>query len=132
MDKKRKGIKVLIVDDEEIIREVLSYAIKGRGFISEDAKNGKEALKKVAQGRPDIIILDVAMPEMDGLEACKQLRENPYTLNIPIIFLSAQRNLDKFIQGMPGAAIKYIAKPCDIEDLLKQIDNCTPGKNLLR
>ncbi|MDP3732145.1 MAG: response regulator [Candidatus Omnitrophota bacterium] len=131
MDKKNKGVKVLIVDDEEIVREVLSYAIKGRGFIIEDARNGREALEKVAQGRPDIIILDVAMPEMDGLQVCKQLRENPYTRNIPIIFLSAQRDIDKFIQGMPGAAIKYIAKPCDIEYLLKQIDNCATDKNPL-
>ncbi len=131
MDKNNKGVKVLIVDDEEIVREVLNYAVKGRGFISEDARNGREALEKVAQGRPDIIILDVAMPEMDGLQVCRQLRENPYTRNIPIIFLSAQRDIDKFIQGMPGAAIKYIAKPCDIEYLLKQIDNCVTGKNPL-
>ena len=90
MRKKNKRTKVLIVDDEEIVREALSYIFDKVGFITEEAKNGKEALIKVAQTKPDIIILDVAMPELDGTQACIRLRGNPETQNIPIIFLSAQ------------------------------------------
>jgi len=79
--------------------------------------------KKVAQDKPDIIILDVTMPEMDGVEACKRLRENPDTQDIPIIFLSAQRRIPEAIQNMPGAPIEYIEKLCNIEYLINRIDN---------
>ncbi len=118
--------KILIVDDESNTREILRYIFKGGGFIIEDARNGKEALQKVAQDKPDIIILDVAMPEMDGFQACKQLRENPDTKDIPIIFLSAQRDIVEFIQDMPGATIEYIEKPCDIVYLIKRVNNLLP------
>ncbi|MFH1678553.1 MAG: response regulator [Candidatus Omnitrophota bacterium] len=123
MGVQNKGKKVLIVDDQENIREVISYVLEERGFIAEDAENGKEALKKVAQDKPDIIILDVAMPEMDGIQACRLLRENPDTRDIPIIFLSAQqRRVFEFISGMQGASIEYIDKPCDMEYLIRRIN----------
>ncbi len=123
MRRNNKGTKVLIVDDKANIREILSYIFKKRGFIVEGAVSGKEALQKIAQDKPDIIILDVIMPEMDGLETCKRLRENPDTQNIPIIFLSAQRHIAGVIQSIPGAAIEYIQKPCDVEYLLKRINS---------
>jgi DNA-binding response OmpR family regulator len=63
------------------------------------------------------------MPLMDGLQVCRRLKENPDTQDIPIIFLSAQGGIDRIIQGMPGAAIKYIEKPCELEYLLAQINN---------
>ena len=131
MSKKNKCARVLIVDDEEIIREIISYAIKENGFIAEGASNGEEALKKVAQERPDIIILDVAMPQMGGFEVCERLRKNPDTRDIPIIFFSAQRGIEEIIQDMPGAPIEYIEKPGDIEYLLKQINSLVIDKNPL-
>jgi len=123
MGAKKKGVKVLIVDDEEGIREVIGYILEKRGFIAEDAGNGKKALEKVAQEKPDIIILDIAMPEMDGLQTCKRLRENPDTQDIPIIFLSAQSRPTALAREAPGAPIEYIGKPCDIEHLLRRIDS---------
>jgi CheY-like chemotaxis protein len=123
MEIKREDAKVLIVDDEEIIRKIMIYAFKERGFIAKVAKNGKEALKKVAQDKPNIIILDIRMPEMDGIQTCKRLREDPDTQDIPIIFLSAQRPTSEAIQDMPGAAIEHIEKPCNLEYLFKRVDN---------
>lgn len=123
MGTKKKHTKVLIVDDRANIREMFSYILEERGFIAEVAKDGKEAVQKVAQDKPNIIVLDVTMPEMDGLQACKQLRENPDTQDIPIIFLSAQRHVVEVIQDIPGAAIEFIEKPCDIEYLFERINS---------
>ncbi len=121
MRAKKKGAKILIVDDAKIIREIVGYVLEERGFVCEDAGNGKEALLKVNREKPNIIILDIAMPEMDGFQTCKRLRGNPDTQDIPIIFLSAQKPSAEVVENMPGAAIRYIEKPCDAECLLKQI-----------
>ncbi len=118
---KDNQINVLIVDDQECIRESMSYILGELGFTPEEANNGKEALDKISQNRPDIIILDVVMPVMDGIETCKRLRENPDTRNMPIIFLSGQAHVDQMISGIPGPAIKCMEKPCNIEYLAEQI-----------
>jgi CheY-like chemotaxis protein len=114
-------INVLIVDDEECIRESMSYILGELGFAPEEANNGKEALDKVSQKRPDVIILDVAMPVMDGIETCKRLRENPDTRDIPVVFLSGQAHIDQMISNIPGPKIKCMEKPCDIKYLAEQI-----------
>lgn len=123
MRKKNKATKILIVDDEDNVREVISYVLEEKGFITDEAKDGKDALKKISRIKPDAIILDIGMPGMDGLQACRRLRENPRTQNIPIIFLSAQECAAEFIRDMPGAAIEYIEKPFDLAHLLKRIDH---------
>lgn len=125
LKKRGANLKVLVVDDEESVRKSLSYIFETKGFIVKEAENGQEALEKITQDKPDIIILDVAMPQMDGLKACKQLRKNPDTQDIPIIFLSAQRDIARLTRSLPGAPIEYITKPCDITYLLKRINNLT-------
>jgi len=122
MRAKKKGTKILIVDDEENVREVISYILGERGFIIEEAKDGKEALKKVEECKPDIIILDVSMPGMNGIQTCKQLRKNLHTQNIPIIFLSAEKCITEVVQNTPGAAIEYIEKPFNLAHLFNRID----------
>jgi len=122
MNTQKKRIKILIADDEECIREFLSYVLEKKGFVAEGAADGKEALEKITHDKPDIIILDVAMPRMDGLEVCKRLRKNPDTRGIPIILFSAQERMKSTFQGLPGAAIKYIKKPGELEYLLAQIE----------
>ncbi len=121
----KNKIKILIVDDEECIRDFLSYMLDKGGFLTENACNGKEALEKVAQNKPDIIILDITMPVMDGLETCRRLREHPDNLNIPIIFMSATEYdyITQTIRGMPGGAIRYIEKPCELKYLFSQINS---------
>lgn len=121
MAEKNNYINVLIVDDEGYIRESMVYMLKEMGFAPEEANNGKEALDKVSQNRPDIIILDVVMPVMDGIETCKRLRENPDTRDIPIIFLSGQERIEEIVSGLPGPAIKCVEKPCNINYLAEQI-----------
>ena len=93
----------------------------------ETAPDGKIALEKTARDKPALIILDVTMPQMDGIEACRRLRGSPATKNIPIIFLSAQRGIAELTGDMPGAPIEYIAKPCDVQYLLKRVDELISG-----
>jgi len=125
MNAKKKGIKILIVDDEEIIREVMTYVLRKKGFITETAENGKKALEQIAQDKPDIIILDIVMPEMGGLEVYKRLRKNTDTQHIPIIFLSAEESIKYAILEKAGTITEYIEKPCDIEYLVKRIKSLT-------
>lgn len=118
----KMSIKVLIVDDEKYVREAISFILQKKGYSAQEAENGEEALKKIAQEKPHIIILDVSMPEIDGFEVCKRLRKNSDTIDIPIIFLTASPVIDTFINGMPGAPIVYFEKPVDTKYLLAEID----------
>lgn len=118
----------LIVDDEWCIRESIGYALRGKGFTTESATNGKEALEKIARNKPDVVILDFAMPQMDGLQVCQQLKRCSDTQDIPIIFLSAHEHIGQMIKDMPGAAVKYLEKPCDLKCLLEQVESLCSGR----
>jgi CheY-like chemotaxis protein len=94
-------LKVLIVDDKESVREALKSGLSRKNvFVVEEAENGKEALEKLARNKPDIILLDVTMPVMDGFQTYRELRENQETKNIPVIFLSARPYKD-IVQNIP-------------------------------
>lgn len=123
MESQKVKFKILVVDDEECIRECLCYVLGKNGFIVEDAENGEVALKKIAQDKPDIIILDILMPVLDGLETLKRLRQNPQTRDIPVIFFSAQNSKNTIHRDYPmaGAPVIYLEKPCDINILLAPI-----------
>lgn len=123
MDRASKKRLVLIVDDERCIQECLGYVLSNRGFAVDSAENGKVALEKISQHKPDIIILDFTMPQMDGFQVLKQLRAHPDTQDIPIIFSSAYQHIKQMIKDMPGAAVKYLEKPYDLEYLLEQIES---------
>jgi len=122
MEVKNRAVSVLVVDDEENIREVLTYVLEINGFIADTAKDGIEALEKIGREKPDIIILDVIMPRMSGFELCRRLREDSLLRAVPIIFLSAQRRVGGATGNIPGAAIEYIEKPCDLAYLIKKIN----------
>ncbi|MBN1522089.1 MAG: response regulator [Candidatus Aureabacteria bacterium] len=118
----KKATRVLVVDDEENARYILNLKLTmKKSFIVDEAENGKIALEKVAENKPDIIILDVMMPEMDGYECCKHLKENPETEDIPIIFLTAKTRTTDIIQGIRVGVDDYIMKPYDFEDLYERM-----------
>lgn len=128
MEAKNRATRVLVVDDEENIREVVAYVLEMKGFIADNARDGKEALEKIAREKPDIIILDVTMPRMGGFELCRRLRKSCSLRDIPIIFLSAQRRISGAAGNIPGAPIEYIEKPCDFEYLIKKINTLIAEK----
>lgn len=109
---------VLIADDEPQIREILSIYFKKEGFKVIEAADGGEALVQVQAGKPDIILLDIMMPVLDGLEVCKQVRK---ISDIPIIMLTAKDSDDDRILGLEIGADDYISKPFNTREVVARV-----------
>ena len=114
-------IKVLIVDDEPDILEFLDYNLSRNGFDTIQASNGKDAIKLADQDSPDLILLDIMMPEMDGVETCYELRKNPKLKDTIIAFLTARSEEYSEIAGLEAGADDYIQKPIRPRLLLTRI-----------
>lgn len=110
--------RVLLVDDQPGVLEMLGLFFDRAGFIVEKATDGKSALEKVNETQPDIIVLDVMMPGMSGIEVCKHLRSQPKTSQLPIIMLSAKGEVDDKLIGFEAGADDYVAKPVARQELL--------------
>ncbi len=120
---KKTSTKILIVDDDPDIIEILTYNLSNEGYNVKSSVNGVEALKKAKKFIPDIILLDVMMPEMDGIEACSQLREIESLSKSMIIFLSARGEDFTQIAAFDAGADDYINKPVKPKILLKKISS---------
>lgn len=121
-----KTFKILLVDDEPDILEILSYPLKNEGFQVHTANNGLEAIKLAKDIQPHLIVLDVMMPEMDGIEACEIIRKDPKISNTLITFLSARGEDYSKIAGLNAGADDYITKPIKPKVLVSKV------KSLLR
>ena len=113
--------KILVVDDDPDIVEILRYNLSLAGYEVKSASNGKECIKKAKLFLPEIILLDVMMPEMDGIEACSLLKEIPSLVNTRIIFLSARNEDYTQLSAFDAGADDYISKPVKPKILLKKI-----------
>ncbi len=113
--------KILVVDDEEDILEFLSYNLSKEGAKVYKASNGVDAIEKAIRKKPDLILLDVMMPEMDGVETCIQLRDKPETQNTIIAFLTARNEDYSQIAGFEAGADDYISKPIKPRVLISRI-----------
>lgn len=110
---------ILVVDDTEDNLDLLEFALKRKPVRMLRATSGQECLALAAEKQPDIILLDIQMPEMDGFETLKRLRANPITTNIPVVFLTAQRkDADSIATGLALGAEQYLTKPIDTDELL--------------
>ncbi len=125
-----KQTKILIVDDEEANLKYMSTLISRYGYIFDTARNGIEAIEKTKKINPDIILLDILMPEMDGIEACKRLKEDPETRHIPIIVLTALEDKETKIESLKAGANDFLSKPVDNIELIARIKNFLQLKNL--
>ena len=114
--------KILLVDDEIDILEFLSYNLKKEGFIVDTCNNGKSALKKVSSFNPDLVILDVMMPEMDGIEVCEKIREKQRYDDILILFLTARSEDYSELAGFSAGADDYITKPIKPKLLVSRVN----------
>lgn len=110
-------MKILVVDDEENIRKLVHYNLILDGYDVIMAVDGKEGLEKAIQEKPDLILLDIMMPEMDGLEVCSRLKKNPETRDIPIFMLSAKGQMQDLEDAFEVGADNYITKPFDVDKL---------------
>lgn len=113
---------VLIIDDEADIREILAYNLKKEGFNVLTAEDGKSGIDLAKLHHPDIIILDVMMPEMDGIEVCQQLRSEEITKDILICFLTARSEDYSQIAGLDAGADDYVSKPVKPRVLISRIN----------
>ena len=126
---KKTPAKILVVDDDPEITEILKYNLSNSGFEVKVAYNGVQAVKKSKKFQPDIILLDVMMPEMNGIEACTEIRNIDNLKNVQIIFLSARGEDYTQIAAFDAGADDYINKPVKPKILLKKITNIAKRLN---
>ncbi len=121
-----KKPKILIVDDEEKNLKLLGMILQSHNYDFETAKNGREALEKTKEYSPDLILLDIMMPEMDGYETCRKLREDPATKFIPVVMVTALGDQESRNKGLEAGANDFLTKPVDKTEVAIR------AKNLLR
>ena len=120
MSKKKKP-RILVVDDQPINIKLLQRKLERQGMEVFVAYDGRECLRIVGESVPDLILLDIMMPEMDGIETCQRLKENPSTETIPIIFITAKASKEGKLEGLDAGAVDYITKPIDLDETLARV-----------
>jgi len=110
--------KILVIDDDPTLSELVSYILKAEGYTTVSANDGMAGLAKFAAEKPDLVLLDVTMPKMDGFEVCERIRQNADT---PIIMLTAQGNEDHMVRGLDLGADDYVVKPFVLKPFLARV-----------
>ncbi|MFM7886980.1 MAG: PleD family two-component system response regulator [Pseudanabaena sp.] len=124
-----QNFQVLIVDDNEINRDMLARRLHRKDFHLSMAVDGRAALSMIQANHYDLILLDIMMPEMDGYEVLKYLKKDPRLRNIPVIMISALKEMDSVMQCMEIGADDYLTKPIDPEMLKSAINRCLLSRN---
>jgi DNA-binding response OmpR family regulator len=114
--------KILVVDDEDDILHFLDLVLREKGYDVATATGGQEALTKAQLERPDLVLLDIMMPQMDGWEVLKLLRVDEETASIPVAMLSARTEARDRVQGLQEGAVDYICKPFSLQELIGKIE----------
>jgi two-component system phosphate regulon response regulator PhoB len=112
---------ILVVEDEVPLLTLLRYNLEKQGFRVDEAADGEEALLRVAEGRPDLVLLDWMLPALSGVEVCRQLRRRPGTRDLPIIMVTARTEDQDAVRALDTGADDYISKPFAMESLLARI-----------
>jgi CheY-like chemotaxis protein len=112
---------VLIVDDEPKNLQVVGSLLRDKGYDVVFATNGPEALDALRLTPPDLVLLDVMMPDMDGYEVCRRIKQNPLTRKIPVIFLTAKSETEDIVRGFREGGVDYVTKPFRAEELLARV-----------
>jgi len=115
---------VLCIDDDQMILDFLETALTGYGYRVLSAFNGKEGLVKAVEQQPDLILLDIMMPDMDGWEVCQILKNNEETQKIPVIMVTARDTVYDKIKGLKKGAMGYVTKPFNVKELLEEVRIC--------
>jgi len=105
--------KVLVVDDEERVREMLGFRLRLFGYEVLKASNGEEALEVATREKPDLVLLDIMMPGMDGFQVCSRLKRNEETKDIPVVILTAKADAKDVTRAVNSGASDYVVKPYD-------------------
>lgn len=113
--------KILIAEDEQDIRDLIEFTLKYYGHEVISVSDGEEAVSATHQIHPDLILLDVRMPVLDGYEACKIIKADKMTKEIPVVFLSAKGQAAEISQGLQAGAVDYLLKPFAPDELNKRL-----------
>jgi len=116
-----KSASILVVDDKPNNLRLLANILSEQGYVVRPLRDGRMVLPSVLNQRPDLILLDIRMPEMDGFEVCQQLKANEKTRDIPVIFISALQDIAEKIKGLSLGAVDYITKPFQTEEVLARV-----------
>ena len=112
---------ILVVEDEDDIRELLRYNLAKEGYQVTGSASGEEALRAIKAARPDLMVLDLMLPGMDGLEVCRSLKQDPQTRNLPIVMLTAKGEEADIVAGLELGADDYVTKPFSLRVLLARL-----------
>jgi CheY-like chemotaxis protein len=121
---------VLVVDDEAYNRTLLRDPLEARGYEVAEAENGRQALQKVAERSPEVILLDIMMPQMDGFEVCRRLKRDAHTAPIPILMITALSERKERLMGIEAGANDFLNKPVDMQDIALRVANAVYTKHL--
>ncbi len=116
-------VKILVAEDERDIRELIGFSLGLADYEVVLARDGMEAVEEAATEKPDLILLDVRMPRMSGYEACRRLKKDPATSEIPVVFLSAKGQEREIEEGLDSGALDYIVKPFAPDQLVAQVQD---------
>jgi DNA-binding response OmpR family regulator len=124
--------KILVVDDEADILEFLQLVLEERGYEVVTARSGEEAIARAEIDHPDLVLLDIMMPHMDGWEVLKLLRLDEDTAGIPVAMVSARTEAKDRVQGLQEGAVDYICKPFALQELLDRVEAIFAGGEAIR
>lgn len=113
--------RILCVDDEPVNLDLYSAMLEPRGFEIIRAESGEEALEKIKQGKIDLVILDIMMPEIDGFEVCRKLKKDPATTHVPVVMITCLNDKDSLARGLQAGTSLFISKPLNGVDLSLRI-----------
>lgn len=112
---------ILLVDDQAVNLMLLKRKLERAGMVADSVSSGQACLDFLANKKPDLILLDVSMPEMDGFETCQKIQANPSWIEIPIIFITSKKSKEEKLQGLSAGAVDYITKPIDFDETLARV-----------
>lgn len=124
--------KILIVDDQTMMLKLMSHPLEQVGFTVITALTGVEALQKIQSEQPDLVILDVMLPDMNGIDVCRRIRQVLHLTDLPIIILSGQTELSAKIQGLEAGADEYVTKPVDPKEMAVRVRSLLARTQRLR
>lgn len=113
--------KILVVEDEESLLKLESILLTSKGYDVKGVANGQAALDAIAEEIPDLVLLDIMLPEMDGFEVCRRIKENPLTEDLPVVMLTAKKSREDMTRGQEVGADWYITKPFKSANVIETI-----------
>ncbi|GFE58169.1 response regulator transcription factor [Geobacter sp. AOG1] len=114
--------RILVVEDEESLLKLESILLSSKGYNVTGVMDGRSALEEIAANPPDLVILDIMLPELDGFEVCRHIKEDPATKGIPVVMLTAKKNSQDYARGMEMGADAYITKPFKSAKVIETIE----------